>query len=118
MDRALFKERLELCRKHVQRPYHWIEEGTPEDFKRNVLESDVPAASFDFDSTGYFLIGTYTGRIANPCNEIPLLGTHTVPVFWEGVDLAQAEEQVITMLLQRPELILNEPKAIKAGAPD
>lgn len=29
--------------------YHWIEEGTYEDFRRNILESDLPVP-FDFPS--------------------------------------------------------------------
>lgn len=108
--------------------YHWIEEGTFEDFKRNILESDlpVPLAIFDFASTGFALMGAHTGRLAmnapvvNPCAEIvipdaqfALMGTHTAVNFWVGVDMAKAEDTTIAMLLARPEM-QHEPQAAKA----
>lgn len=72
-------------------PHHWIEEGTDEDFRRNVLESDLPDISYAFLGTyvtGFALAGVRggrlsvdrpnlsspcrPGRVANPCVEVAL----------------------------------------------
>ena len=114
--------------------YHWIEEGTYEDFRRNILESDLPVPfdfpSFDFNATGYALMGTVTGRTAFVNREVllpepepelvPLMGTyiwqpvgHVAPgdvVHYNGhqhaiiMDTAKVKQGVLDMLLARPEM--------------
>lgn len=101
-------------------PYHWIEEGTPEEFLRNILESDITPLV-------YSLMGTFTGRIGSNDTFLPLLAGGPIPV--EGVplmgtycgnfdpaavmqhahyvhaDMAVIEPQVLAMLLDRPEMV-------------
>jgi len=107
--------------------YHWIEEGSYEDFRRNILESDLPlyVGFFDFSSTGYALMGTVTGRVAagepNPCGEVALvalMGTYygMAPERFHALVAEQAQQnrievivekanrETIAMLLARPEM--------------
>lgn len=65
MHDSVVLERIEACDSCAAPCYHWIEEGTYEDFKRNILESDLPVAIFASASTGYALVGTYTGRMVS-----------------------------------------------------
>lgn len=68
MHDSVLVERLEACDNCCAPAYHWIEEGTYEDFKRNILESDLPIITFGFASTGFAsfpLMGTVTGRMAS-----------------------------------------------------
>lgn len=111
--------------------YHWIEEGTYEDFRRNIMESDLPVPfdfpSFDFNATGFALMGTVTGRtfvnreVLEPEPEpMALMGTHIwqpaalyAPgdvVHYNGhqhaiiMDTAKVDQSVLAMLMARPEM--------------
>lgn len=117
-DSLLF-ERLDVCNTCCVPPYHWIEDGTYEDFRRNILESDLAdIISFDFATAAYALTGVATGRMTSRdanIMEAPL-GTHVV--HWEALrhfvsdrnahwvyqDFAKAEETLLAMLLARPEM--------------
>jgi hypothetical protein len=121
--------------------HHWIEEGTFEDFRRNILESDLPVF-------GIALMGTYVTHIgSNDANFLlgyrgvtfmeegfvdphvlerpPVIGlTGTcIPVPYpadriaeQGVvyihqDMAKVEQKVLEMLMARPEVVNHEPQA-------
>ena len=43
---------LDLVNEHLPAAYHWIEEGSYEDFRRNILESDLPPSN---DRIGKFV---------------------------------------------------------------
>lgn len=112
-------ERIDVCDECCAPPYHWIEEGTYDDFKRNIIESDlpVPMLTFGFASSGFAMMGTMTGRL--PGNApIELVGTYTdARMFMPGdvvqyqnrhfihTDFAQVEQSVLEMLLARPEMV-------------
>jgi len=36
---------LDLVNEYLPAAYHWIEEGSYEDFRRNILESDLPPSN-------------------------------------------------------------------------
>lgn len=119
-----------VVHEHLPAVHHWIEDGSYEDFRRNILESDLPLfiGLFDFSSTGYALMGTVTGRISsdfsnmvlrevNPCGEVALMGTYIMPPVPLAVEYFQNRAQVvvekanretIAMLLARPE-VTHEP---------
>lgn len=104
-------------------PHHWIEEGTPDDFLRNVMESDITPIV-------YSLMGTVTGRIGSndfwvpmqgrvnldrvPLEGVPLMGTYCNAGFdpaamiqlehYVHADMALVEQQVMAVLLARPEM--------------
>ena len=94
--------------------YHWIEEGSYEDFRRNILESDLPlyVGFFDFSSTGYALMGTVTGRVAagepNPCGEVALMGTYDVAPERFHALAEQAQQNRIEVIQNRIEVIVEK----------
>lgn len=103
-------------------PHHWIEEGTYDDFKWNILNSDLP----------YVVIGMYSTGFAGPMwralqgapdreEPIALMGTYVVQpadavgrnpqgVHYVHADFATVEQRVIEMLLNRPEVKAHESK--------
>lgn len=138
-DSILFEQRLKACAECKAPAYHWIEEGNYDDFKWNIIKSDLPVSIFGFSSSGFPLMGTYTGRLAvatgmalvaniqeqEPIERVTgmaLMGTVAPVVFqpgdvvnyqgahWVQADFATVEKTVIAMLLARPEM-KHEPQA-------
>lgn len=105
--------------------HHWIEEGTDEDFKWCILNSDLPYLMVAMMGSGQWgapmwralqgvpdrpeplpLMGTY---VIHPADRIAVGGHHhhqTIVVGMEGI-----EGRVLEMLLQRPEVVNHESKA-------
>ena len=130
---SILLERLDVCNASPAPRYHWIEDGTYEDFKRNIIESDlpVPLLTFGFASSGFAMMGTMTGRLPGNAppelvidraeivyDPIPLMGTYTdARMYMPGdmvqyqnrhfvhTDFAQVEQSVLAMLLARPEMV-------------
>jgi hypothetical protein len=113
-------------------PHHWIEEGTDEDFRRNVIESDLSFLTFAMMGT-HTIAGfgvrsgrgrvdganlTTLGRVDNPCAEFELTGTYIPGApMWRALqgavdrdvhvhDLAGVKTDLLRMLMARPELKL------------
>lgn len=118
---SILLERMDACNHCAVKPYHWIEDGTHEDFKRNIMESDLPLTVFGFASTAtcganFELLGF---DLVNRPEPMALMGTYVMrgneadllpfrPLMQGQVvvraDLAQVEPSVIQMLLARPEV--------------
>jgi hypothetical protein len=112
--------------------HHWIEEGTDDDFKWCILNSDLPYAMFAMfgsGSTGAPMWRSFQG-VPDREEPVPLMGTYVTnpayqPPMWralqgvpdreEGVfvqtNFASVERRVIEMLMNRPEVVNHEPKA-------
>jgi hypothetical protein len=103
----------DTCECCKPKPHHWIEEGSYEDFKRNIMESDLPCVVFGFASSGTLLANDFE---LIGIDLVVMPGTYVVgqqhppfPILEQGqvmmrVDLAQVEPSVLQMLLARPEV--------------
>jgi len=105
--------------------HHWIEEGTDDDFKWCILNSDLPYAMFAMfgsGSTGAPMWRSFQG-VPDREEPVPLMGTYVTnpahqppyPMMQQGVfvqtNFASVERRVIEMLMNRPEVVNHEPKA-------
>lgn len=105
---------------NFRKPHHWIEDGDFEDFRRCIMESDLPWLYEISNGSGMWsLCGTVTGRLA--ARDVALMGTVTDPAYWGQPNrngdafviqnFATIEQRVIEMLLNRPEVRAHESKA-------
>jgi hypothetical protein len=103
--------------------HHWIEEGTDEDFRRNVIESDLPEFIVYADTDALmgtnFLLG-YRGAnfmdLTGTCIPVPYPADRIGEQGEQGVyyihqDMAKVEQKVLEMLMARPEVVNHEPQA-------
>jgi hypothetical protein len=102
--------------------HHWIEEGTDEDFRRNILESDLPEFGIIFigsNDANSFLLGyrgaNFMGHTGT-CIPVPypadLIGEQGEQgAVYIHQDMARVEQKVLEMLMARPEVVNHEPQA-------
>jgi hypothetical protein len=104
--------------------HHWIEEGTYDDFKWNILSSDLPEFGIALVGTCYHyntsaLLGykgaTFIeeGTVITPPGALFLAlegAPYDVDVYVHQTGLASVDKKVLEMLLARPEVVRHEPK--------
>ncbi len=89
-----------------EKRYHWIEEGTDEEFLRNVLECDeLPHLMTCFVGSGYTASGTFIGGAP-----IWRALQHGRTVY--NCDLQLVEKSLLQRLLNRPEMQGCETKSV------